>query len=295
MPPFVVYRVFYLYEQDNVCVLVNPTGADATLHTVPQKGVEAFMAKLAKGDDADARIVEMGDCQAETSEEKELGMRFATARTGEQEEMEPLTSGPDCHEFGMAVAFAGTPGDHFSAAMNSAKLSIGEADEEKQMMVDSSSAAQLLSVKVGEKDGLTHAFFSVKINMNRLTILKPCWILVNLDVAGVTLQRGIIFWQWCRGCRHNYKYCRLGATRITGKKLCPCRKCKCRYLCLLRGWWTTQSRSSSTRLWRRLRRSPSTSLSHALVVVDVLVNDNDPTAACRTIKCSCWSARTRCA
>ena len=42
-------------EQDNVCVLVNPTGADATLHTVPKKGVEAFMAKLAKGGDADAR------------------------------------------------------------------------------------------------------------------------------------------------------------------------------------------------------------------------------------------------
>ena len=46
----------------------------------------------------DARIVEMGDCQAETSEEKELGMRLATARTGEQEEMEPLSSDPDCHE-----------------------------------------------------------------------------------------------------------------------------------------------------------------------------------------------------
>ena len=176
----------------NVCVSVKPTGADATLHTVAQKGVEAFMAKLAKGGDADARIVEMGDCQAETSEEKGLGMRLAIARTGEQEEMEPLSSDPDCHEFEMAVAFAGTPGDHFSAEMHSAKLSIGEADEEKQMMMGSSSAAQLLSVQVGEKDGLTHAFFSVKINMNRLTILKPCWILVNLDVVGVRLQRRLL-------------------------------------------------------------------------------------------------------
>ena len=69
------------------------------------------------------------------------------------------TTPPFLLQFEMAVAFAGTPGDHFSAAMNSAKLSIGEADEEKQMMMDSSSAAQLLSVQVGEKDGLTHAFF----------------------------------------------------------------------------------------------------------------------------------------
>lgn len=102
-------------------------------------------------------------------------------------------------------------------------------DVESQEVVANADAVELAEVKAEAHDGTVRVHMKAKLHLTRLTILKPCFLLVNLNILGRPVMRKLHFWWWCRGCRYNYKYYKHGSVRTIGKKLCPCQKCTCRH------------------------------------------------------------------